>query len=280
MIAFIGSVFSPYYAWARRTGNDDPENFCALNAVLYGDAGKRWAMTERGRPGLDRSRDHLDIGRSAMRWEGHSLVVDINEVTVPFPRRIVGQVRLTPGPITNHAVVLDARGQHVWWPIAPCARVEVDLEKPELSWSGDAYLDHNAGDEPLERGFRNWHWSRATDDGGTTILYDLVPRETPAEGVALRFDRATGESSTVDAPHSVELPRTLWQIDRRTRTALPGAAGVEKTLEDTPFYARSLIRTRLGPQEVTAVHETLSLDRFANPWVQAMLPFRMPRRRR
>jgi carotenoid 1,2-hydratase len=26
------------------------------------------------------------------------------------------------------------------------------------------------------------------------------------------------------------------------------------------------------------MHESLSLDRFASRWVQAMLPFRMPRR--
>jgi carotenoid 1,2-hydratase len=29
-----------------------------------------------------------------------------------------------------------------------------------------------------------------------------------------------------------------------------------------------------------AVHESLSLDRFRAPWVQAMLPFRVPRARR
>jgi carotenoid 1,2-hydratase len=28
---------------------------------------------------------------------------------------------------------------------------------------------------------------------------------------------------------------------------------------------------------MTAVHESLSLDRFQARWVQAMLPFRMPR---
>ena len=27
-----------------------------------------------------------------------------------------------------------------------------------------------------------------------------------------------------------------------------------------------------------AVHESLSLDRFRAPWVQAMLPFKVPRR--
>jgi carotenoid 1,2-hydratase len=55
---------------------------------------------------------------------------------------------------------------------------------------------------------------------------------------------------------------------------------VRRTLEDTPFYARSVLQTRLLGQDAIAVHESLSLDRFRNPIVQAMLPFRMPRARR
>ena len=39
IIAFIGSVFSPYYAWARRRGPADPLNHCALNVALYGTGG-------------------------------------------------------------------------------------------------------------------------------------------------------------------------------------------------------------------------------------------------
>ena len=53
---------------------------------------------------------------------------------------------------------------------------------------------------------------------------------------------------------------------------------VRQTLEDTPFYSRSVIETGLFGEQVTAVHESLSLDRFQAPWVQAMLPFRIPRR--
>ena len=53
-----------------------------------------------------------------------------------------------------------------------------------------------------------------------------------------------------------------------------------KTLEDTPFYARSLLDTHLLGQAAVAVHESLSLARFRSGWVQAMLPFRMPRTRR
>ena len=48
LIAFLGSVFSPYYAWARRRGPSDPLRHCALNVALYGPR-KRWAMTERAR---------------------------------------------------------------------------------------------------------------------------------------------------------------------------------------------------------------------------------------
>ena len=52
---------------------------------------------------------------------------------------------------------------------------------------------------------------------------------------------------------------------------------VLKTLEDAPFYARSVISAKLLGEPVTLMHESLSLDRFKMPIVQAMLPFRMPR---
>jgi carotenoid 1,2-hydratase len=52
---------------------------------------------------------------------------------------------------------------------------------------------------------------------------------------------------------------------------------VAETLVDAPFYARSVLNTRIAGQPVTAMHESLSLDRFSAGWVQALLPFRMPR---
>jgi len=50
---------------------------------------------------------------------------------------------------------------------------------------------------------------------------------------------------------------------------------VVETLEDTPFYARSLLATRLLGTEAIAVHESLSMERFASGWVQRLLPFRI-----
>lgn len=273
-------MFSPYYALARRRGRGDPENFCALNVALYGAAARRWTMTERGRTELARTPEALAIGPSGLRWEGDTLIIDIDERGAPLPTPVRGQVRVHPGAVSDHALALDAAARHCWWPLAPCARVEVDLDRPALRWSGDGYLDSNAGDEPLEQGFRSWHWCRASSGSGTTVVYDLTPRHDPAQGLALHFPRAGGEPEPVTAPCSVTLPPTLWRIDRQARSSFAGAAAVVDTLEDTPFYARSLIRTRLGGGEVAAVHETLSLDRFASPWVQLMLPFRMPRRAR
>ena len=50
-----------------------------------------------------------------------------------------------------------------------------------------------------------------------------------------------------------------------------------RTFEDTPFYSRSLVAHTVFGEPVESMHESLSLDRFANPVVRLMLPFRMPR---
>jgi carotenoid 1,2-hydratase len=52
---------------------------------------------------------------------------------------------------------------------------------------------------------------------------------------------------------------------------------VLQTLEDAPFYARSLLRTELLGETVTAVHETLDAQRLTLWPMRYMLPWRMPR---
>jgi carotenoid 1,2-hydratase len=53
---------------------------------------------------------------------------------------------------------------------------------------------------------------------------------------------------------------------------------VQEQLEDTPFYQRALLKSRLLGEEVQSFHETLYVPRLVSPVVQAMLPWRMPRR--
>lgn len=278
LIAFLGSVFSPYYARARRRGDADPLQHVALNVALYGVGMRSWAMTERGRGAVARTATSLAIGPSALTWEGDALCVHIDEIAVPIPHRIRGTVRLYPAAWTAHGFALDAAGHHVWHPLAPVARVEVALDHPALRWSGSGYLDSNTGTAPLERDFVRWDWSRATIGCETLLLYDVAWRGGGALALALRCD-ARGGVTPFGPPPPQPLPRTLWQIARATRADAHTAPRVEQTLEDTPFYARSLLATQVLGTPARAVHESLSLERFRTGWVQALLPFRMPRRR-
>jgi carotenoid 1,2-hydratase len=274
LIAFIGSVFSPYYAWRRRRGPADPLRHCALNVALYGQT-RRWAMTERGAARIARAADTFAIGPSALHWDGDALVMTINERGMPFGQPLRGTVKVWPQAFTGRSFTLDAAGLHRWSPLAPRAHVEVALTQPRLRWTGTGYLDSNDGDVPLERSFARWHWSRAAMPDATAILYDVSPLAGAGTSLALRIDRA-GTVSNFAPPAEVSLRPTRWGIRRATR-ADGGAAEVRETLEDTPFYARSVLNTHLLGHEVTAMHESLSLSRFSKPWVQAMLPFRMPR---
>ena len=153
IIAFIGSVFSPYYALARRNGPADPLNHCAMNVAVYAKGSNRWAMTERPRSAVSRTSNLFTMGPSNLSWDGQSLTIRIDEITAPIPRRVRGTVRVVPTAITQQAFTLNASGHHRWWPIAPCARVQVALDAPHLRWQGDGYFDMNRGDAPLEGGF-------------------------------------------------------------------------------------------------------------------------------
>jgi carotenoid 1,2-hydratase len=271
-------VFSPYYAWARRRGPADPDNHCALNVALYSPGAGRWSMTERGSRHCRREADRFTIGPSALSWDGNALTIDIDEIAAPLPRRIRGRVRVIPRALVTHTALLDTAGAHRWRPIAPTARVEVELAAPDLRWQGEAYFDSNEGDEPLERRLRRWHWSRGALREGTAVLYDVEQRDGARTALALRFD-PRGEVHPFESPAPVALPRSGWRIERATRSQ-DAAASLRRTLEDTPFYARSVVSQRLLGESVEAVHESLDLDRFRTPLVQAMLPFRMPRRSR
>ncbi len=277
LIALLGSVFSPYYAWSRRRGAPDPLDHCALNIALYGRRGRRWAMTERGRHQLRQDRDELVIGPSRLHWDGDALMIDIDELSAPVPSRLRGQIRVYPTAINERDFALDQDACHRWWPIAPLARVEAELTHPKLSWSGAGYLDSNRGTEPLEDAFKRWDWSRTELTREAAILYDVTARQGGGASLALRFD-PSGRVEEFAPPPRVPLPTTdIWRIGRGTQCDSGHQAKVIETLEDTPFYARSVVETRLLGEQATSVHESLCLDRFRSGWVQILLPFRMPR---
>ncbi len=238
-------------------------------------------MTERGASQVHQELTRLRVGPSEMRWSGSALEMDLNEIGAPLPRRVRGKIRLIPSTLLEHAFALDEGALHSWTPFAPRARVEVDLVQPELRWSGIGYLDANRGAEPLENAFRSWTWSRASLPQDTVVLYDVCQRSsgdalTPSRSLALRF-AADGTLEELVPPAVRRLPMTRWRTSRHTRAEPGDEVRVLKTLEDAPFYSRSLLSTRVLGKPAQSVHESLNLERFRSTWVQCLLPFRMPR---
>jgi carotenoid 1,2-hydratase len=289
VIAFVGSVFSPYYAWQRRRKGSllvEPEQHVSINVALYGNQGRRWAMTERGRRDLYRGADELRVGPSALRWSGTDLAIQIDEVTSPWPSRMHGDVILTPTTALNTCppVVIDNAGRHFWQPISPCARVTVAMRAPDLHWQGTAYWDANFGSEPLQDAVAGWHWSRTHPDsspGLTHVMYDVARRDGTSLSLAKTFCAGPeGDLLTAEflPPPAANLPGSRWLIQRQTRSDMASAPRILGTLEDGPFYVRSRIKTSMDGVTGAGVHESLSMDRFRSPWVQMLLPFRMPRR--
>jgi carotenoid 1,2-hydratase len=292
LIAFVGSVFSPRYAGARRSmaaGGPpaDPERHCAINVALYRVGGPRvWVMSEHAE--FCRTPELLRIGQSSLRWVGEDaerrLEIEIAEFETLFGARrgppLRGRIRLTPAAMFGPRVELDRAGKHRWYPVAPHARIEVELDAPALRFSGSGYHDVNEGDEGLELGFRSWNWSRARlDDQRTAILYDVSLREDP--GALLPrgwlFD-VGGPTITTLAPEALgqptALPRTTWGVSRAIRSEVGHSPRLLETFEDTPFYSRNLVATRVAGREAEAIHESLDLDRFASRFIQFLLRFK------
>ena len=297
LILFLGSVFSPRYARARREAAGagagvDPLTHAAVNFAIYpltagpGRGAKLWSFNEGGP--VERSREHLQIGATRMQWRdaGRELVVDLAEHSTHFFGRrgapLRARLRLTPATIFAPRVELDSwreRPRHRWYPVAPHARVEFELEAPALRFSGSGYHDVNEGDEGLEQGFASWNWSRCELGEESVISYDVVAPSGQARAQAWRFAPATQTISTLDADAlgpDAPLPTSRWRVPRSVRGGI-GAPRLLSTLEDTPFYSRNLVELGLDGARRHAVHESVDLRRYAAPWVQFLLPFKISR---
>jgi carotenoid 1,2-hydratase len=250
----------------------------SLNVALYGGRTRRWTMTERGAGALFRDTATLRIGPSQVRWDGQTLVIDIEEQGAVLPLNVRGQVRVTPVTYGQRRFRLDPGGRHIWEPLGPHARVEANFTDPAITWTGTGYLDANHGAESLEDGFADWQWSRAhLADGSTAVMYEGQLKDGTDFGMALKI-APDGQAEVMEMPARVVLPRTAWRLDRFTRADAGYTARVRATWEDTPFYSRTALATRLWGEDVVAVHESLNMKRFDTGAVQWMLPWRMPRK--
>lgn len=274
VIAMLGNVFSPRWAAARARGAPGTRSldYCAVNVALHGPRANRWAMTEHARHRVSRSHDVLGIGRSSLAWEDGALVVHLDERSAPLGLPLRGTLRFHPHTEPAAAVALDHDGRHLWQPIAPAGRVEVHFREPHLRFVGHGYLDHNRGEEPLEERFDAWTWSRVGDPKGTTVAYDVTLRSGDVRACGMRFEGGRISRLETEEPRD-RLPTTRFLLARDARRHGGRPLRHVRTLEDGPFYARSIVGVE--GEDVLGVHETVSLRRFEQPWVRFLLPFRM-----
>ncbi len=283
--ALIGNPFSPAYARARARGDRRPLSFCALGVALHGPSSSLRSMRERSIQASARSADGLEIGASSMRRIGDDLVIDIDERTTPFGggvtsllgRELRGRVVVRAEGAPAGSFFLDRAGEHTWWPVMPSARVEVDLVEPGVRFLGQGHHGVSAGDVPLEESFTGWSWSWGSAGRGRTFLmYEGSERGGGGRSHPLSVDEA-GCVRRLTGLFANDLPLTGWRLPRSAPGDRPVDGTVLRELEDTPFHARSLVRTRLGGQPVTMMHEALSIDRLRSSWVQLLLGLRMGR---
>ena len=283
MIAFVGSVFSPRYAKARRVmaaGGPpaEAERHCAINFAVYRRGGRNaWALTE-----------HADVARDPAtpddRAHARSRGTETNVGTTSHRgRRARDQVRWTrraprcAGGCACTRLLGSARGSSstgrvraraiAGTPSPPTPRWRSSSTHPRSTFSGSGYHDVNEGDEGLELGFDAWNWSRGGAAGGrTAILYDVVPRNgrrsTPSLAVHPR-DR-TIEPIEPDALGSAV---ALSPDPLACRTLDPDRARTPASADLDP-RGHALLLAQLGRQpsrghRLIAVHESLDLGRFA-----------------
>jgi carotenoid 1,2-hydratase len=275
VIAFIGSVFSPWYRW---TGRKDPHNHVCINVATYGPGG-RFTMTDRGRPALRQTENTFTVGPSSLHWDGERLLIDINEIgALPLVTRVRGRITVKPSAITEAEVALTEDASHVWRPFAPVSDIDVDLGVPGWQWSGHGYFDANFGTRALEADFDNWTWGRYPTGDGAICFYDARRRDGSELATALSFAR-DGTVADYAAPPKTRVRRSLWAVARETRADHGYRPHQAMAMLDAPFYARSMVRTQLDGEETVGIHEALDLRRFRSQLLMPMIAVRVPRRR-
>ena len=274
VIAFIGSVFSPWYRWS---GRRDPHNNVCINVATYGRGG-RFTMTDRGRAALRQSPERFTVGPSSLHWTGDRLEISVDERGgPPFFGRIRGKITVTPSAISDQELPLTPDGAHIWRPFAPVSDISVDLDAKGWRWKGHGYFDANFGTRALEADFDDWTWGRYPTTQGATCFYDARHRDGGTLSASIDFS-PDGDARMVDAPPTARLPRSLWAVARTTRADSGHTPHQVKAMLDAPFYTRAMVETKIRGERSTGVHEALDLTRFRSPLLMPMLACRVPRR--
>ena len=213
-------------------------------------------MTERGRRALQARHGHTwTIGPSALAWDGTALTIGIDEITRAVPvaharhgaRHPGGAHRPAPSGWTRAAAIAGGRSRPARGsrssstsPACAGAATAISTATPATSRWKTAFTT-GTGRAPAPRDGSRHALRRARRDGGHAVA---------GIGAAIR----TGSVEQFEPPPRRHLPTTRW-LARGARA--PGRMRARprrwpQTLEDAPFYARSVLATHLLGEPVTA----------------------------
>ncbi len=280
VIGFVGSVFSPYYFSAKNSiPNTDPMEHCAFNVAIYGTGKRIWAFTEYTSKHVSRNPNELVLGNNIINADKDGeILINVDEKSPIIGSKIKGTVRLSFSRLNTEKFCLDRNENHTWHPIAPRGEVVIDFPSLSVNFKGSGYHDMNYGNSPLEKDFVNWDWSRHTVKDKTIIFYDGVRTAQDNFSIAVGFDDKGKIEPIKPLPEIKKLPNTcLWRCPRSVRSDDEPRSIM--TLENSPFYSRSLVRTKLLGSVAHGIHESLRLDIFKKNVVQHMLPFKLRRQK-
>ncbi len=266
-IFMYGAPFSSGYS-ARAPKGARPDEHSAVNFALYRNGvRKAWVLSEYPASEWSAGDDRVRIGHSSLAVGADGRVtVEIDERSAPWGRRVRARIELRPlGP--GHPELELVPGQpHYWRPRAPHAEARVEVDDPEVAFSGAGYFDANRGAELLGGGVPGWRGARLHRGDHTEIVY-----EPPGSTVRVLADaqRVTVER---EPARDVRVTRTRWGLevpesfDTRSGPARPSPM----LLESSPFYARVQASAPGGE----LLGEVADFRRFHRPSVRWMARFR------
>jgi carotenoid 1,2-hydratase len=147
-------------------------------------------MTDRGSDALGLSRDRIQIGPSAMVWDGDRLIIEIDEMSTPHAQRLTGRVVVDALGADECRTALDRRRRAYLATLRAEGRYTGrELNRPGWTWDGHGYFDANFGTRALEADFNYWTWGRFPLRDGAACFYDATRRDGTDLSVAVGFRR-------------------------------------------------------------------------------------------
>lgn len=289
-IVLIWSFGLPFLPGIRRT-RGPPLARPAVSLAIYKGGRERFYLLQELPPdevdwrpesgyGLF-GRSLISLARDPDRTQ-LSIALDLE---VPRSQRLQGRIRVE-GPTRVGADDEGPACTHVWAPLLAAAPGSARLDGSyRINLEGRAYLDHNAGLEPLHAlGIDRWSWGRLAFPGRELIWYHLSGAGQGQQSVRALEIREDGAARRAEGPVTLHGPRRSWsglswheEVRFQDPAGRPVVVKVRPPLENAPFYQRFLVEGECDGQRAQGVAEQVAPPRLDRFWMRPLVRMRVHR---